>query len=87
LIKEDIRRVTERLIRIIIVDHPIILLIGLLTYFPITSLLFTIRIMHTRTTGNNTPFATCDHSVISISGAFGSKIIPEPIIIILVKSQ
>ena len=52
------------------------LLIGLFTYLPMIFLLFTNKIMHTKTTGKSIPFKTCDHSEIRISGALGNQIIP-----------
>jgi hypothetical protein len=55
-------------------------------YSPIISLLFTISIMQTNTTGNNIPFIICDHNVIWIKGAPGINIIKTPIKIIIVNS-
>ena len=71
-----------KMMRITTALHPIMLFIGLLTYFPIIFLLLTSNIMHTKTTGRSIPLRTCDQSEIQISGAFGNKIIAAEIAII-----
>ena len=70
-----------------IVTQPMMFPMPLFTYFPMTSLLLMINIIKINTTGNRMPLILCDHNEMAIRGALGIRIIPAPIIIMMVYSQ